>query len=68
MSVKAGPLMGTLAGERDVIVGTGLLGGVVFPTVHRNAVPLIITGSRMDHIVPTVGDTWTPTVAYEPAS
>ena len=63
VSVNAGPLMGTLAGERDVIVGTGFVGGVLLPIIHSNADPLTITGLLTLHIVPTVGEIWRPTVA-----
>ena len=61
--VKAGPLNGALAGDREVIVGTGLFGGVPLPSFHNSALPPRITESLIVHIVPTDGETCIPTVA-----
>lgn len=52
-----------MLGETVVIVGEGLFGGVLLPTVHNKAEPLAITELLTDYMVPIVGETCTPTVA-----
>ena len=44
-------------------IGNGIIRRVLLPMVHNRAEPFSTTGSFTVHMVPTVGETCTPTVA-----